>query len=80
MRVDELLRAESAATFLALVAVCTVVTAFRACSDDVAVAQELIALRIEKLLGLALNELAFFVKLLEEFSRCCVMNLRCPKT
>ena len=74
MRVQELVRAECAAAFLALVAVCALVAAFRAGPDDVAVGKEGICLCIKILLALLLDEFAFVIQPAEEIRGCLCMD------
>ena len=66
LRVDELLRAESASAFLALVTICTFRTALGAGADNVAVCKEGLCLRVIVLLALPGYELALVVELAEE--------------
>ena len=66
VRVDELHRAEVAATFLTLVAIGVRVAAMRAGAHDVAVGEELLGLGIVELFALFLDELSVVVELTEE--------------
>ena len=76
VRVDELVGAQRRAAFLALVAVGTFGTAFRAGTHDISVAQEFLPFGVEVLLRLLLDELAFVVQFLEELLRCGAVHLR----
>ena len=64
--VDKLLRREGRATYLALIAVCTLSVTLRASTLDVAVCEERLRLLIVELLGGLLHELALVVELAEE--------------
>ena len=76
MRINQFIRAERAAAFLALVTVCAIGTAFRASADDISIRKELLAFGIEVLLRLFLDELPFVIEFLEELLSRGTVHLR----
>ena len=66
MRIQQLIRAEGASALLALVSVCPLVAAFRACPHDITVCKESVRFSVEILLALFLYELPFIIHLAEK--------------
>ena len=74
--IDKLFRAESAAALLALVAVGVGVSALGASTDNIAVGEESLSLRIIVLLGSFGDKLSRIVEPFEKLGCCLFVNLR----
>ena len=76
VRVNEFVGTQGRAAFLALIAIGTFGTTFRACAHNISVGKELLTFGVEILFRLLLDELSFIVEFLEELLGRGTVHLR----
>ena len=77
--IDQFVRRQGTAAFLALVSVGFLIAAFRACPYDIAVGEESLCFLVVILFAFLFYEFAFIIQFPEEFRSCGPVHVRrCP--